>query len=73
MHAALRPRRINYECLGNVVAHVHWHLVPRYEDDPAPTRPIWVRAEAELDCGVEDAVRDALVSELRPLLRRGRM
>ncbi len=24
------PRRLNYECLGNVVGHVHWHVIPRY-------------------------------------------
>jgi len=23
------------------VAHLHWHLFPRYADDPNPTRPTW--------------------------------
>lgn len=35
------PPRINYECLGNVVAHVHWHVVPRHGDDPTPRAPVW--------------------------------
>lgn len=30
IRAVCSPRRINYECLGNVLAHVHWHVVPRY-------------------------------------------
>lgn len=32
--AALSPRKLNYECLGNAEPHVHWHVFPRYENDP---------------------------------------
>lgn len=35
------PVRINYECLGNVVGHVHWHVVPRHADDPTPKATVW--------------------------------
>jgi diadenosine tetraphosphate (Ap4A) HIT family hydrolase len=38
---ALSPRKMNYELLGNTVAHLHWHLFPRYAGDPAPARPTW--------------------------------
>jgi diadenosine tetraphosphate (Ap4A) HIT family hydrolase len=36
-----RPVKMNYETLGNMVPHLHTHLVPRYADgdDPAPGRP----------------------------------
>jgi diadenosine tetraphosphate (Ap4A) HIT family hydrolase len=34
-------RKVNYELLGNQLAHIHWHLVPRLADDPAPSRPVW--------------------------------
>src|SRR5207245_1634902 len=34
--AAFRPRKMNYEVLGNTVAHLHWHLFPRYDEDPNP-------------------------------------
>ena len=44
--AAFRPRKLNYELLGNTVAHLHWHLFPRYEGDPNPTRPIWEHTHA---------------------------
>jgi diadenosine tetraphosphate (Ap4A) HIT family hydrolase len=32
--AVVRPDRMNYCSLGNVVPHLHWHLVPRYRADP---------------------------------------
>jgi diadenosine tetraphosphate (Ap4A) HIT family hydrolase len=39
--AAFGPRKMNYEVLGNTVAHLHWHLFPRYEWDLNPKRPTW--------------------------------
>lgn len=41
IRSKLAPVRINYECLGNVVPHVHWHLIPRYNNDPDPKSPVW--------------------------------
>ena len=38
---AFRPRKLNYELLGNGSPHLHWHLFPRHADDPAPTGPVW--------------------------------
>lgn len=33
--------KMNYELLGNQVAHIHWHLIPRLADDPDPRWPVW--------------------------------
>ena len=38
---AFKPRKMNYELLGNICAHLHWHLFPRHEDDPNPNVPVW--------------------------------
>jgi diadenosine tetraphosphate (Ap4A) HIT family hydrolase len=43
-----RPDKINYELLGNMVPHIHWHLVPRHADEPLWPRPIWSEAHSEL-------------------------
>jgi diadenosine tetraphosphate (Ap4A) HIT family hydrolase len=43
--AALRtlaqPDKINLASLGNVVPHVHWHVIPRWRDDSHFPAPIW--------------------------------
>src|SRR5947209_2938279 len=47
-----RPRKLNYELLGNQVPHLHWHLFPRYADDPDALQPVWLaldRAERDAD------------------------
>ena len=33
--------KINYELLGNQLPHIHWHLIPRLADDPAPREAVW--------------------------------
>lgn len=35
------PEKINLASLGNFVPHVHWHVIPRYIDDPSFPAPIW--------------------------------
>ncbi len=41
LHGVFRPDKINYELLGNMVPHMHWHLVPRFASEPLWPRPIW--------------------------------
>jgi diadenosine tetraphosphate (Ap4A) HIT family hydrolase len=43
-----QPDKINYELLGNMVPHIHWHLVPRHSDEPLWPRPIWSEPHNEL-------------------------
>ena len=35
-----KPCHLNYLLLGNIVPHLHVHIVPRYLDDSAPERPL---------------------------------
>jgi diadenosine tetraphosphate (Ap4A) HIT family hydrolase len=42
-----RPDKINYELLGNMVPHMHWHLVPRFAKDMVWPRPIWAEPHDE--------------------------
>ena len=54
-----RPTKINYELLGNMVPHMHWHLVPRRSDDPLWPRPIWSEPHAEQTLTDEGYRREA--------------
>ncbi|MBL8796805.1 MAG: HIT family protein [Planctomycetia bacterium] len=62
---AFRPRKMNYEMLGNQVPHMHWHLIPRYPDDPDARQPIWGPVER---AGADAVLADRLRGE--PSLRR---
>ena len=45
-------RKINYELLGNQLPHIHWHVIPRPANDPAPLEPVWrVQHEPKLRSG----------------------
>jgi len=37
----LRPDKINLASLGNATPHLHWHVIPRFRDDPHFPNPIW--------------------------------
>ena len=48
LYKLFKPAKMNYELLGNMVPHMHWHLVPRFRDDPLWPRPIWSEPHDEL-------------------------
>jgi diadenosine tetraphosphate (Ap4A) HIT family hydrolase len=37
----LEPEKVNLACFGNMVAHVHWHVIPRFRLDPHYPNPVW--------------------------------
>ena len=67
MFRALSPAKINYELLGNMVPHMHWHVIPRYREDGVYPKPIWVsEPSGTLLSSVE---RGALIAAVRRHLR----
>jgi diadenosine tetraphosphate (Ap4A) HIT family hydrolase len=67
---ATSPLKLNYECLGNLEPHVHWHVFPRFEADAMRAAPVWMRPEAERKASLEDSDRRALIQTLASELRR---
>lgn len=65
----LQPEKINLACLGNMVPHLHWHLIPRFADDAHFPHPIWAPPVRQT---AEDVLahRRALLPALRAALLR---
>ena len=63
----VKPRKMNYECLGNSEPHVHWHLLPRQANEPEEMRrgPIWLRPESERKVMLDENDRRALIASIR--------
>ena len=40
----VRPDKINLASLGNVVPHLHWHVIPRWQNDVNFPDAIWAAA-----------------------------
>lgn len=68
---AVTPDHLNLELLGNVVPHLHWHIIPRYFDDPRWGMPIWTTPLSAMpDTRLEPAARASLLETIRAGLAR---
>ena len=52
----LQPTKINLATLGNVVPHLHWHIIARYDWDSHFPAPVWASAQRPRDSAREAAV-----------------
>ena len=48
---AFDARKVNYALFGNLLPHVHWHLIPRLATDPAPREPVFAVSHAPVQLG----------------------
>ena len=59
----MAPLKVNVASLGNVVPHLHWHIIPRYADDAHFPAPVWAQAARQTSAAVL-AERRALLPAL---------
>ncbi|MBT9611965.1 MAG: HIT family protein [Burkholderiales bacterium] len=65
----MHPDKVNLASLGNVVPHVHWHVIPRFADDAHFPQPIWavpLRAGMRHSAPDREMLRTALSEALSP-------
>jgi diadenosine tetraphosphate (Ap4A) HIT family hydrolase len=43
----LSPDKVNLASLGNMVTHLHWHVIPRFADDSHFPQPVWGARQRE--------------------------
>ena len=65
----MQPLKVNVASLGNVVPHLHWHVIPRYADDAHFPAPVWAQAARSTDEAVL-AQRRALLPQLKQAIER---
>lgn len=56
LRAHLQPDKINLAALGNLVPHLHWHVVARFAWDSHFPAALWAPALRERDRGREAAL-----------------
>lgn len=67
LRETLAPTKINLASLGNQTPHLHWHVIPRYEDDAHFPNPVWserLRAGTVRIIPKLDALQDKLREQL---------
>ena len=65
----MQPLKVNLASLGNVVPHLHWHIIARYADDAQFPAPVWAPAVRETDPAIL-AARRALAEQLGAAIAR---
>jgi hypothetical protein len=51
MRQLLAPTKINLASLGNMVPHLHWHVIARFEGDARWPAPVWAPKTKETPDG----------------------
>ena len=68
------PDKINLASFGNMVPHLHWHIIPRWRDDRHFPEPVWGSVHSATPRSrkrvSDDALRSALGKQLPPELQR---
>ena len=63
LREVMGPGKINVASLGNMVPHLHWHVIPRFADDAHFPNPVWTDAVRTTDEPIL-AARRALLPKL---------
>ena len=69
LREAMNPDKINLASLGNMTPHLHWHVIPRFNDDAHFPSPVWAAAQRQPDAAAL-AARASRLDLLRAALAR---
>ena len=49
LRSELNPAKINLAALGNMVPHLHWHVIARFVDDSHFPAPVWCAPQRQVN------------------------
>ncbi|MGE5027476.1 MAG: HIT family protein [Betaproteobacteria bacterium] len=64
----LKPEKINLASLGNLVPHIHWHVIPRWQGDRHFPKPIWGPTQRDAQPAMPENLAEKLRSALQGVL-----
>jgi diadenosine tetraphosphate (Ap4A) HIT family hydrolase len=64
----MHPDKVNIAALGNIVPHIHWHVIPRFKDDAFFPGSAWSARTQEVTKSSLEA-RSALAKQLPAAIR----
>lgn len=68
LRSELDPWKINIASLGTGAPHLHFHIIPRFEDDPTFPDPVWLEprrpSTRRLPDGFKERIRRQLAAAL---------
>ncbi len=67
LRKVLHPVKMNLATLGNMVPHVHWHVIARFDWDTHFPAPVWAEARRASDAAKEAAVTAACIEVNRQI------
>ena len=70
LRSALAPAKINLAALGNMVPHLHWHVIARFDWDSRFPAPMWAQAQRARDLHQEADVKARLPAAERDMIER---
>ncbi|WP_077001488.1 HIT family protein [Variovorax sp. KK3] len=70
LREALAPTKMNIATLGNMVPHLHWHVIARFDWDARFPGPVWAEVQRERDPAREAAVEQQLPAAEQDMVRR---
>jgi len=68
VHRAMKPIKVNVACYGNHQEHVHWHIIPRYEDDHNPGQSPLLSGDALMQAEVTPDAAEPLIQQIRAII-----
>lgn len=63
-----RPYKVNLAAFGNVVPHIHWHVIPRHRDDVHWPAPVWGQRQRDMRHPLAAGAVEEMAGRVRGLM-----